>query len=82
MIKDEKIPINADEYLEVDELRFDIQEYIQAPEEFLRMKPLRDRRRQEERDFMEMNDLQDTLPPVKDNKKDKPAGAEGGVLDD
>lgn len=84
MLKDEKIPIDSAEYLEVDDLRSDILGYLEAPEEFLRSKPLKDRRRQEERDFMAMNDLGgETLPPVREPKKVVPAApATTGVLDD
>ena len=55
MVADEKIPIDVNEYLEIDDLRADILSYIQEPETFLRDKPLKDRRRQEERSFLEMN---------------------------
>jgi len=67
MVNDENIPIDPAEYLEIDDLRTDILEYIQEPETFLKNKPSRDRRRQEERQFIEMNDLGDeTLPPIHD----------------
>jgi hypothetical protein len=87
MIADEKMPIDSAEYLELDDLRTDIVEFIQTPESFLRAKPLRDRRRQEERDFIEMNDLGDeTLPPVQETRPraettKNPLPAQG-VLDD
>ena len=85
LIKDEKMPIDPAEYLEIDDLRNDILQYIQEPENFLTQKPLRDKRRQEERSFLEMNGLSDeTLPPVRDGKKEsvKPISEPAGVLDD
>ena len=89
MIKDEQIPIDSQEYLEVDDLRTDILCYLEAPEEFLRSKPLKDRRRQEEKDFALMNNLGDeTLPPIRDEKPrvprvpSTPASKTTGVLDD
>jgi hypothetical protein len=86
MIRDEQMPIDSNEYLELDDLRSDILGYLEAPEEFLRMKPLKDRRRQEERDFMAMNDMgEETLPPVRDEKPRvpvTPAPKTSGVLDD
>ena len=81
MIADEKMPLDPAEYLEIDELRADIVQYIQEPEAFLRAKPIKDKRRQEERAFLEMNDMgDDTLPPVR-VQKDKPKDT-GGILDD
>ena len=66
LVKAEKIPLDPKDYLEIDELRHDIRMYLQEPETFLRDKPRLDKRRQEERAFMEMNDLEETLPPVID----------------
>ena len=86
MIADEQIPIDSKEYLELDDLRSDIIGYLEAPEEFLRSKPLKDRRRQEERSFLEMNDLgEETLPPVREPRKEIPRptpSVGGGILDD
>jgi hypothetical protein len=77
MILDEKMPIDVSEYLEIDELRADIVQYIQEPEAFLNQKTLKDKRRQEERSFLEMNDLGDeSLPPVREQKADTK-----GILD-
>lgn len=83
LIKDEKMPIDPAEYLEIDDLRADILQYIQEPEAFLQQKPLKDKRRQEERSFLQMNGLEEegSLPPVRDGKKEGP-GTGGGVLDD
>ena len=85
MITKEGFPIDPAEYLEVDDLRADILQYIQEPDAFLYHKPLKDKRRQEERAFLEMNDLNDvSLPPVR-TQTDGPKGSSkpgGGVLDD
>lgn len=76
MIREEKMPIEAGDYLEIDELRSDILSYIQEPEVFLKNKPRLDRRRSEEREFMKLNGLEDeSLPPVR-----KPSS--GGILED
>jgi hypothetical protein len=73
MIADEKMPINPDEYLEIDDLRSDILEYIQSPETFLANQPARARKREEERNFLIMNNLDDeTLPPAPRDKKGGP----------
>jgi len=86
MIAEEQIPIDPNEYLELDDLRSDIIGYLEAPEEFLKSKPLKDRRRQEERDFITMNNLGDeTLPPVREPRKEIPRptpSVGGGILDD
>ncbi|MDP3013169.1 MAG: hypothetical protein Q8M92_02920, partial [Candidatus Subteraquimicrobiales bacterium] len=65
LIADGKIPVDVDDYLDIDELRTDIMEYQQDPEAFNRDKKRRDKRRGEERSFIEMNNLSETLPPVK-----------------
>lgn len=62
-IKNEKIPIEPAEYLDIDELRFDILEYRNDPETFLQNKGQKDTKRAEERAFIEMNNLGETLPP-------------------
>ena len=90
LITEEKMPIDPDEYLEIDDLRQDITQYIQAPEVFIQAKPQKDRRRQEEKSFLAMNDMGDeTLPPRKEEKPKVPKVQElqttstgGGVLDD
>jgi hypothetical protein len=82
MIADEKMPIDPAEYIEIDELRADIIQYVQEPEAFLEQKPIKDRRRQEERSFAEMNGLGDeTLPPIREQKEKAPR-EEKGILDD
>lgn len=86
MIKDEKIPIDPSEYLEVDDLRTDILQFLQEPEAFLQQKPIKDKRRQEEKAFLAMNDLNEVaaLPPMPTVKSTAPAKMRtgGGVLDD
>ena len=81
MIREEKIPIAVEEYLEIDDLRQDILQYIQEPEVFLKAQPAKARRRAEDKSFLELNDLNDeeTLPPVRE-KKEKPSA--GGILDE
>ena len=76
LIEEGKYPISADDYLDIDELRTDILEYQQDPEAFNRDKNRRDKRRGEERSFIEMNNLDETLPPVK-----KSAGGGTGIAD-
>jgi hypothetical protein len=92
MIQDEKMPIDPSEYIEIDDLRADILSYIEEPAVFLQNKPRKDRRRQEEHDFLIMNGLTDeTLPPVMEQKPRSAAGVPvgnsavgsgSGVLDD
>jgi hypothetical protein len=81
MVRDEKMPIDPAEYLEIDDLRTDILEYIQHPEIFLENKPIKDRRRQEERDFITMNDMGDeTLPPIREAKAAAAAAAAAAAV--
>jgi len=90
LINQKKMPIDPDEYLEIDELRTDILEYQTDADAFLKRKPKKDIRRQEERAFMEMNELTETLPPVKETKQKasapvvKPSTSTGrqGIADD
>lgn len=78
LIVEGKFPIDVDDYLDIDELRTDILEYQQDPEAFNRDKNRRDKRRGEERSFIEMNNLSETLPPVKKNS----GSSAGGGIDD
>jgi len=73
LIERERMPINPDEYMEVDELRTDIKEYLEDAQAFLASKAKKDKKRQEEKAFMEMNELDEPLPPQK-VKKEKPKG--------
>jgi len=69
LVRQKKMPIDPAEYVEVDELRHDILTYLENAEAFLKLKPQQDRRRQEERQFLELNDIQDeTLPPPQTEK--------------
>lgn len=79
MVHSEKMPIDPTQYLEIDDLRADILSFIEEPDVFLKNKPLKDRRRQEEQDFLAMNDLGgESLPPVRESVPTKSPG----VLDD
>lgn len=64
LVKEARMPIDADDYINIDELRTDILEYQQDPEAFNRDKARRDKRRSEERSFIAMNQLGETLPPI------------------
>jgi uncharacterized coiled-coil DUF342 family protein len=79
LIRDEKLPIDPEAYVDIDELRTDIREYEEDPESFLRNKSRKDIRRQEERAFREMNGITETLPPEKSEKSAKPVKA--GIQD-
>lgn len=67
VVSDERIPVNVDEYLEIDELRTDILEYREDASSWLRDKSRRDKRRMEEREFIRLNSLEPTtsVPPQK-----------------
>jgi len=65
LINEGRMPIDVEDYMDIDELRTDILEYQEDPEAFNRDKGRRDKRRGEERSFIEMNNLNETLPPVK-----------------
>lgn len=81
LVREEKFPIVSEEYLEIDDLRADILQYIQEPETFLHQKPTKDRRRQEERSFMELNDMgSETLPPIKEQTAKESVDTKG-ILD-
>lgn len=67
-IKKEGMPLNVDDYVDIDDLRSDMLEYIQDPEAFLHGKAKRDKRRAEEREFIRMNDLgEGELPKKREN---------------
>lgn len=63
LIETQRIPIDVNQYVELDTLRTDIIEYQEDPETFLRNKPLNDKKRSEEQAFLEMNNLSEALPP-------------------
>lgn len=56
---DNKIPILADEYLSIDELRSDILAYTEDPKSFLRNKERKNSRRRADNEFMRLNGLLD-----------------------
>jgi hypothetical protein len=70
-ITKEGMPLSVDDYVDIDDLRSDMLEYVQDPEAFLRNKTKRDKRRNEEREFMRMNNLQEGELP----KKREPSAA-------
>lgn len=74
-VRKERIPIDVDSYLEIDELRTDIVEYQTNPEVFLQFKAKKDVRRAEEKEFAEMNDLNEPLPPQIKPKAKGPQGS-------
>jgi hypothetical protein len=57
LIKQRRFPIDTESYLDIDELRTDYLEYEQDPESFKRNQARRAKKRQEEREFMELNQL-------------------------
>ena len=75
LCKVKKIPVEAESYLDIDELRTDIIEYQTDPEVFLRNMERKNKKRKEEREFMRLNDLLKDSPEGKPQtaKKDKPA---------
>jgi|GEM_PF-6587014 hypothetical protein len=84
-LREKNIPIREDEYVDIDELRSDIYDYLSSPDTFLAQKSRKDRIRNDEREFMEMNAIHETLPPRKDRvEKARGAGspAAGSVVDE
>ena len=71
---EKSIPINADEYIDIDELRSDIFDYQNSPDTFLIQKSRKDRIRNDEREFLEMNAIHENLPPRKDRIEKPKAG--------
>lgn len=64
-IRRENIPINVDDYVDIDELRTDVLEYCTDPDLFLRDKNRKAKKREEEREFRKLNGLEeDALPPT------------------
>jgi hypothetical protein len=74
LVKQLRAPIDAQDYLDIDELRTDILEFQQDADTFMKDKSRRDKKRSEERSFMDMNDLQDPLPPTPKAKKETAQG--------
>jgi hypothetical protein len=73
LCKARKIPVDAAGYLDIDELRTDIIEYQTDPDVFLRNMEKKSKKRAEEKEFMQMNDL---IPPAEIAK-----AAPGGIAD-
>jgi hypothetical protein len=71
------MPLSVDDYVDIDDLRSDMLEYVQDPEAFLRNKTKRDKRRNEEREFMRMNNLQEGELPKKRDNAPSSSGIEG-----
>jgi len=67
IVRRESIPVNPEEYFDIDELRTDIMEYRVNPETWHRFKSIRDKRRAEEQQFRLLNDIaeEQELPPEK-----------------
>jgi hypothetical protein len=57
LCKDKTIPIQAENYIDIDELRTDIKEYLESPADFLLTLEKRTKARKEEKSFLELNDL-------------------------
>jgi len=81
MTVDKNIPIDVREYLEIDELRTDIMEYLEDSTSFLERKPSKDAKRSEEKAFLEMNQLDETLPPEKKKAKSPKKRTDLGIAD-
>ena len=81
-LREKNIPIRADEYVDIDELRSDIYDYLSSPDTFLAQKSRKDRIRNDEREFMEMNSISETLPPRKDRIEKPRVAAAGSVVDE
>lgn len=55
---EKQIPLNADDYLDIADLKSDIELYIEAPRRFEKTIESRKQRRKVEQDFMELNGLE------------------------
>jgi len=74
-IRRENIPINPNDYVDIDELRSDVLEYCTDPELFLRDKDKKAKKREEEREFRRLNGLEEeALPPSPAVKEEKRPG--------
>jgi hypothetical protein len=73
-VGEKKIPLDVNSYLDIDELRSDIYDYLESPDTFLAGKERKDRIRADEKTFMEMNSINETLPPRRD-RIEKPKGS-------
>lgn len=79
LCKEKKIPISAENYINIDELRTDIIEYQDNPDVFLKTLQQRTEKRIEEKKFLELNDL----VPKDDTESNKlqPSGGQPGVVE-
>jgi hypothetical protein len=77
-ITKEGMPLNVNDYIDIDDLRADMLEYLHDPEAFLAGKSKRDKRRTEEREFLQMNNLQEGELP---KKRDPAASSASAGID-
>lgn len=63
-IREQKLPVDANGYINIDELRADVLAAEQDPEFFARQRVIRDARREQEKEFMELNALDGETPVV------------------
>lgn len=76
-VQDHNIPVDPSSYINVDELRTDIMEYEQDPENFKRTYQRKRQKRAEEREFRELNNLMpkaEIVPP-----SPKPSTKKAGI---
>lgn len=57
LMKQRNVPLDVSSYLNIDELRTDISEYLEDPDAFKRNFERKAKKRSEEREFMELNNL-------------------------
>lgn len=81
LMKQRNVPLDVNSYLNIDELRTDIMEYLEDPDAFKRNSARKAKKRAEEREFMELNDLMPAAPQnpnsaVKSPKKVSKVGIE------
>lgn len=62
LIKQRNMPLDAASYVNVDELRTDVTEYMDDPDTFQRNYARKSAKRSEEREFMELNNLMPSTP--------------------
>lgn len=74
LIKQRNIPLDIHSYLNVDELRTDVLEYQEDPNTFQRNYERKQKKRQEEREFRELNNL---MPKAQDSDKEPKRGIGG-----
>ena len=85
-MKQRNVPLDVSSYLNIDELRTDIAEYLEDPDAFRRNFERKAKKRSEEREFMELNNLMPVAPAreLKAPKKASKVGieAETDVLEE